>query len=289
MHAIKQFLSRSAAFKLVSVFIFAFAATIATAQPVIPGFQGKRFFVESNVGFIPAMAGRTMNNTGFFDAAGSFPAEYGMPISWRAGLGVHYVTGRHANIYLRYEYLPTGMPMTAYTLAPNSPYTTADYVDNHKLFFQLDERIASFGVELLPKTMLAPIGPYTRFGVSYRTYTGTIIDKQSTLYDGGGLFLPRKIGEHAPIGLDKTSGSDVDICIDFGYRTVIARKAFISWGLSTAWSLGTFTIADTRNIYITNNGADAQADNQAMWAAFARQRLGLHSFIMFNLGVGYPF
>ena len=273
---------RYAKLYILNALAFFFATTMAVAQPIIPGFQGKRFFVEPTVSLFPSLIGATSSSSAMFKGStnnnytrSGFSANSGqLSIAWRGGVGVHYITGRHSNMFLRYEYLPTGVDVIVRTPLPFEITNSSDFdFDEHALFLALDTHILSFGMEFSPKTMLAPIGPYTRLSLQYLMYNGTVKDKVSYYLDKP----ERTQTEHLPIGLDNVSGTDYGLGLDFGYRSVIAKKILFNWAVCTNLNFGIFKI-DTSTIRSSSASltSDYLAQNALRGQDAAARRIAAH-------------
>ena len=259
---------------IATVLMLSSVGITAIAQQVVPGFRGKKFFIEP------------MLTTGFGLTTGTYlftqtNLGIGLPLIFRPGIAAHYVTGRHTNILASYEYRPSFVGVIAETPVPFVPLYGAGATDTHTLLMNLDTHIFSFGVELSPKTMLSPVGAYTRLSVEYIIFSSNnIIDKKTTY----NLKPDRSIGQHLPIGLDKVSDFDYGIGIGFGYRNVIAKRIFFDWSLST--NLTKNTIDAIRYKPKTD---DYLENNKIAWHENAARDVVNTQLFMLNFGLAYPF
>ncbi len=262
--------------------------TLATAQEVVPGFRGKRFFVEPTVSFFPSFIGPSLYTTNLYKNNGNTNSGPPTTLSFRGGVALHYITGRKANMLLRYEFFPVGMDLTTATPLPPNFNNQYGEIDRHSLFFELDTHVFSFGMEFSAKSMLAPVGPYTRLTLQYMMYNAIIKDKQ-TYYTS---YTDRSQTQHLPIGLDNISGTDFGLGLDFGYRSVIAKKILFNWALCTNFSSAVFAPsygASSATNFVPYNDANKYLEQNLLIAqSTARSRISNH-WLMLNVSVAYPF
>jgi hypothetical protein len=281
-----------------------FMATTASAQ-LVPGFQGKRLFVEGNFSCLPllVLSGPTLENAGvvrFSHGTTALPTTF--PISWRGGAFLHYVTGRKGSIFAGVEYFQTGLITTAFTrsVLPYEPSDLKD-IDRHSLFMAMTAQIAEIGKEWnTGRGMLSPMGAYFRLNLQYYMLEGKILDKYTRYgFDGNST-----IGNRA-IGLDNAKTWDAGVGLEFGSRSLIAKNTTFTMGLRfnvpVMWAFGKRTaIPLESDNYTSQTGseptvydralsgdAEAQTLNYEIFEQLARTRNSVHSIVMLNLGIGY--
>jgi hypothetical protein len=263
-----------------------FVANMAMAQEVITGFRGKRFFVEPTISFFPSLGGPSLFKTNLYSTHETSRVMFSIP--FRGGVGLHYITGRRTNIMLRYEFFPVGL--NAILNTPLPPFVINQYDENdlHELFFELDTHIFSFGYEYSPKSMLSPIGPYTRLSLEYMMYNTIIKDKVTTYK----VDKERNQTQHLAIGVDNVTGTDFGFGLDLGYRGVIAKKILFNWAICGKVNIGSFApepfpVNGSRKKYSSLDDTYLE-ENRTLVRNAATRRIGNH-WLMVNIGFAYPF
>jgi hypothetical protein len=255
--------------------IAAISLSNAYSQGVIPGFKGKRFLLDLNLSGAPSFAGPTANNYGE-RAFGNRTGNIGL--SSRLGLSAHYTIGRHTNAYLGYNYLKTG-----YTIELKTPSILGNNPDDtHKIFSTIAANTVEAGFDfVLARHIYAPIGSHFKLGAYYTSANSKVIDKRSFTEYTSQTILNNK---HNPLGiLNETT--DYGLVVAYGMRSVIKKYITFSWGLSTYIRASNFTESSsvkntsTENAYIYTNKT---LQEEAM-----RDRLGLHSSLLFDFSIGY--
>jgi hypothetical protein len=281
--------------------ILLIGTSASTAQSVVPGFKGKRLFVEGNFACLPFIViGPTAENGGLnrFNPNSNIPLPTVFPISWRAGGNINYVTGRRTTLLLGFDHFQTAMISNAYSksILPRNPITITD-LDYHTLFSSLSVNAIKFGIETSTGTgMLAPIGAYTRWTAQYYTLNGAIVDKY-TQY----AFNQKNDAGHRALGLDNASTWDIGIGLEMGSRMMIAKNTLLKIGISSNLNFMAMfgkrilppkqavfinpTTEDNVLEYIKNN--DIQTFNQEVFNTTARNRNFIHSLLMINVGAAY--
>jgi hypothetical protein len=280
--------------------IFIVGTSASTAQSVVPGFRGKRLFVEGNFSCLPfVVAGPTAENTGsnhFYNKEkGSF---FNLnAFSWRTGGTIHYITERKSSLFLGFEHFNTGLLSTAYTKSVlQRKLINTDDIDKHYLFSTLNINVIQAGIELNSgQGMLAPMGPYTRWSAQYYSISSNILDKYTEYAHNQDGSLGNR-----PLGIDNASTWDLGIGLEFGSRMMIAKNTMLTLGIRSNWALTSLfqqryvspdgsTIIDLGEESILKYIKENKSDNlnQYLFTNAARTRNSAHSIFMLNIGVSY--
>jgi hypothetical protein len=282
-------------FFAIAILFFTLAASAQDGQ-VVPGLRGKRLFVEGNFSCLPLLVnGPTLENLGriqYKPTGESNPS--GIPVSWRAGILVHYITKRKESVYGGIEHYQTGLSMEAFT-KPIAKVANGNYpLDQHFLFMGLTANIITLGIETNTKSgMLAPIGSYFRFNLQYYLLQGKILDKYTKYASTPGKFSLS--GDNRPLGLDNATTWDAALGLEFGTRTVIAKNVTLNIGLrstiSAMWITNNLITSpnssEALQKYYVGSDDDIQVYNRDLFQQSARFRTSIHDLLMLNVGLGY--
>jgi hypothetical protein len=280
-------------FFAIAILFFTLAASAQDGQ-VVPGLRGKRLFVEGNFSCLPFLVqGPTLENQGRVRySVGKGTTPDGLPLSWRAGVLVHYITKRKQSVYGGIEHFQTGLSMEAFT-KPIGTVANGNWpLDRHFLFVGLTANIITLGIETNTKSgMLAPIGSYFRFNLQYYLLQGKILDKYTDYSTG--TRPPSGIGR--PLGLDNVTSWDLALGMELGTRTVIAKNVTFNIGLRS--TISAMWVARNRyeplyssaslEKYYTGSDDEIQAYNRDLFQENARLRTSIHDLLMLNIGLGY--
>lgn len=202
-------------------------SSVSNAQ--VPGYQGKRFFIELGGTFFFNLNSPTAQNKGphsfpFGSHTGHFT------IKDRYSVALHYVIGRKKTFKLAYNYQISGLYTTA-TTRSLFQQTNSNLQDYHDLFYQLHSHDVNIGFNLYGKSAanLAPLGFYWDLGLRFVFVNGVLRDQRvkyadnrpdNTPYPDQLLALT-----HEPFTFM------VGITAIWGYRTVIADRITLNFGL----------------------------------------------------------
>lgn len=209
------------------VTIALFLGISSQTKAQIPGYQGKRFFIELGGSFFFNLGYPTAQNKG----PRSFPfnAHTGhFTLKDRYKLAVHYVIARKKTIKLAYNYQVSGM---------NTAVSTASLfqvgIDNHNLFYQLHAHDINLGFNLYGKanTNLAPLGFYWDLGLRFIFVNGVLRDQRVEYADNRSDNRPYP-DQVAPL-THETFTFLLGFTGTWGYRTIIADRITFSIGIET--------------------------------------------------------
>ncbi len=255
------------------------------AQPVVPGYMGKRLLGELHAAAIPAFlpwSGPTVDNTGGKQYGDGGNSKIGL--SWRIGGRAQYIVGRRTSLLLGYEYTNTGVAFTAKT-PPINASTTSDIsiiADEHDLFMRLRCYAAEIGAEnSIEFGMLAPLGGYARYTLQYEWLNGALL-KSTTRYQNGDALGARSLGLQVP------KGWDVNLGLEIGTRYILRDRLTLTIGIKTHLPIMAFfaTPIDNSEEEYRIFHEDYFEYNQYAFQRAARERLTVHSLMMVNIGIG---
>ncbi|MCH2023414.1 MAG: hypothetical protein MK207_13140 [Saprospiraceae bacterium] len=211
--------------KLTNIF---FILLIWTSVPKaqVPGYQGKKFFIEIGGSFFPNLFYPTAQNKG----AQSFPfGEHTghFTIKDRYSLSLHYIIGRKSTFKAAYNYQVSGM--MDYASTPGLISGT----DEHTLFYQLHMHDVNLGFNLFGKRNinLAPMGFYWDLGIRMVFIDGILRDQRVDYADNRPDNTPYP-DQVAPLN-EETSMFMFGITGMWGYRAVIANRMTLTFGIET--------------------------------------------------------
>jgi hypothetical protein len=252
----------------------------------VTGYQGKRWYAETNLSVIPTLVGPSYDNYGGQRFFATEPNAY--DLSARIGADIYYVFGRQKSVFVGYEYSRTGMLMLAVSpsiLLPNGAETTDN--DLHHLFYQMRVHSVQIGAEFYTnKSLLAPLGTYFRFALQYNTLLGDLRQRRtdfSTLYAGPAI---------RNLNLNKLETYEITPVLELGSRTVLADRLTLSIGARTQlplFALSELSLSDD-DITLPTLSADAyQIYNLRTFDRAARKRMFWHGIFMLRISVGFLF
>lgn len=196
------------------------------SEAQVPGYQGKKFFIELGGFFFPNLAFPTAQNKG----AQSFPFGYHtghFTMKDRYSLSLHYIIGRKSTFKLAYNYQVSGL--LHYASTPGLVFGT----DRHSLFYQLHMHDVNLGFNLYGKknTNLSPIGFYWDLGIRMVFVDGVLRDQRVDYADNRQDNTPYP-DQVAPLN-EETFMFMFGITGMWGYRTVIADRMTLTFGIET--------------------------------------------------------
>jgi hypothetical protein len=271
--------------QLTAIFLLFCTINTLKAQSLVTGYQGRRWYAETNLSVIPTIVGPSYDNYGGQRFSSTEPNAY--DLSARIGADVYYVLGRRLSGFSGYEYTRTGMLMLAVSPSvqlPNGAETTDN--DLHHLFYQMRVHSVQLGAEFYTqKSLLAPLGTYFKFAIQYNILLGDLRERRtdfSTLYAG-----PR-IRE---LNLNKLETYEITPVLELGSRTVLADRLTLSIGARTQlpiFALSELAYTDSDNLPTLDNAAYPMYNLQAFDRA-ARKRMLWHGIFMLRISVGFLF
>lgn len=200
----------------------------SSAQAQVPGYQGKRFFIEMGGSFFFNLGYPTAQNKGpqsfpFNEHTGHFTLKD------RYSLAVHYVFSRKNTIKLAYNYQVSGLTSSAIT--PNLFIPQND--DYHTLFYQLHLHDFNLGFNLYGKSdaNLAPLGFYWDMGIRFVFANGVLRDQRVQYADNRPDNRP--IDGQVAVLAPEPSTVMFGITAMWGYRTIIANRLTFTFGIET--------------------------------------------------------
>ncbi|MDC0230801.1 hypothetical protein OAK19_02455 [Aureispira] len=198
------------------------------SEAQVPGYQGKKFFIEVGGSFFPNFFYPTAQNKG----AQSFPFEEHtghFTIKDRYSLSLHYIIGRKSTFKLAYNYQVSGL--LHYASTPGLVFGT----DYHSLFYQLHMHDVNLGFNLYGKKNinLAPNGFYWDLGIRIVYIDGVLRDQRVDYADNRPDNTPypdqvAPLKEESPMFMFGITGM-------WGYRTVIADRMTLTFGIETTF------------------------------------------------------
>lgn len=194
----------------------------------VPGYQGKRFFLEFGGTFFFNGASPNAQNKG----PASFPfgkhtGDFTLVDRYR--VGAHYVIARKSTLKLDYNYHLMGLNTSATT--PNVFQTSQ--LDNHNLFYQVHLHDFNLGLTLYRRrnANLAPLGFYWDLGIRL-IFTAPYLRDQRVEYADN-----RPDNRPNPRQLNPIEPAESLVLFGFaaqtGYRTVFADRFIFNIGLET--------------------------------------------------------
>jgi hypothetical protein len=256
------------------------------AQSLVTGYQGRRWYAETNLSVIPTIVGPSYDNYGAQRFSSTEPNAY--DLSARIGADVYYVLGRRLSGFSGYEYTRTGMLMLAVSpsvLLPNGAETTDN--DLHHLFYQMRVHSVQVGAEFYTnKSLLAPLGTYFRFAIQYNMLFGDLRERRtdfSTLYAGPNI---------RTLNLNKLETCEITPVFELGSRTVLADRLTLSIGARTQlpiFALSDAFLGDTDDTLPTLNTNAYLMYNLQAFDRAAHKRMLWHGIFMLRISVGFLF
>lgn len=160
----------------------------------VPGYQGKRFFIELGVSGMFNFDMPTIDNLG----PNTFPSgvlKGAVTFSSQYSLGVNYIFSRKFVLQMNYGYSPSGLAINGGLILTNTSLINPDNQDvihaekYHDLFYQLHSHKIELNGLFYAKPVgnLAPLGWYYLFGMSLVRTIG-VLKYQETRYP----YLERK-------------------------------------------------------------------------------------------------
>jgi hypothetical protein len=245
----------------------------------IPGYLGKRFFLNAENWSMPALQNPTANNKGWGDNIyGSTGGGFAFNTTWSAQAG--YAVSRTRVLSLSADYMRTGMILDLYTPS-QSFFAQSGEQDYHYLFYNLKGPGLTLGwYSFNPnKGSLAPMGFYNGWSLRAQFIQGEILDKRTSYY-----YLEDGV-KHAPLGVEssKLIGS---LGWEFGYNTIYFDRMVFSLGCRLSIPLNVRQLS-----YIMSESTPEfesyEETNQAEFDKAVVSRMALHNLANLKIGVGY--
>lgn len=212
------------------------------AQSQVPGYQGKRFFVEVGGTFFPGFGTLNAQNKG----QNSFPdGEDNAAITLvdRYYISTNYVLSRRTVFKFGFDYSIAGL----FTKKSNS----SGDIDTKAFFHQIHMPDFNISVDIHTKkaSSLAPIGFYWNLGLRIIPTTGVFVS-QRTIYDSGG-------STNSKINTDDIQPNLLLFgpSLKWGFRTVFANNFTFNFSLQS-----TLFLQSIFNTY-ANSVQDIYEDN----------------------------
>lgn len=209
------------------VTIILFLVNSSQTQAQVPGYQGKRFFVELGGSFFFNLGFPTAQNKGprsfpFGEHTGHFT------LSDRYKLSAYYVFSRKSALKLAYNYQVSGLNTSATT---SSLFQSGQ--DYHNLFYQLHAHDINIGINAYGKSNanLAPLGFYWDFGIRFVFVNGVLRDQRVDYADNRADNRPYP-DQVAPLTHESFTFM-FGVTAMWGYRAVIADRITFSVGIET--------------------------------------------------------
>jgi hypothetical protein len=209
------------------VTIILFLVNSIQTQAQVPGYQGKRFFVELGGSFFFNLGFPTAQNKGpksfpFNEHTGHFTLKD------RYKLAIHYVFSRKNTLKIAYNYQVSGLNTTAVT--PSLFQVSQDY---HNLFYQLHSHDINIGINVYGKSNanLAPLGFYWDLGLRFVFANGVLRDQRVDYADN--RVDNRPYPDQVAALTHETFTFLFGLTALWGYRTVIADRITFSAGIET--------------------------------------------------------
>jgi len=219
------------------IYIILIISLIQKLNAQVPGYQGKRFFVEFTGSFSAAWGEHNLSAQNYGNR--SFPnydkRGIGLTFVDRYGIGLNYVISRRTTIKLGYEYSLAGIFHNAY-IKRSSPITNNETVDKREMFYQL--HMNDFNLQFTctfkkNPANLAPLGSYWQYGFRLVSAKGVLRD-QKVEY-GDGIFddnFPRE--SILPEVNYNTHNILIGITTKYGYRAIFADRFTVDAGLDVS-------------------------------------------------------
>ncbi len=194
----------------------------------VPGFQGKRFFIEVGGSFFPNLFYPTAQNKGnqtFPD--GQRSGDFTMKDRYE--LSFFYVTGRGSIFKAAYNYQVSGLDSYAFTPSLVSG------IDRHDLFYQLHMHDINLGFNLYrdKTTNLAPLGFFFDWGIRFVFVDGVLRDQKVDYADNRSDHTPYA-DQLAPLNINSFVFM-FGLTGKWGYRTVIADRVTLTFGIESTF------------------------------------------------------
>lgn len=201
-------------------------------QAQVPGYQGKRFFVELTGSFFPGFSNITAQNKGNKSFPEGEPNGIGVTLNDRYGMAVNYVLSHNTTFRLGYEYHVSGLFFSDITKRM-SPITLSQVNDQRDLFYQLhahDFNIHFILVNKMNNANLAPLGGYIQLGLRFVSLNGVLRDQRVGY--GDDLYPDNiiRVNEVAPLDYNLQTLL-VGGTVKYGYRTIVADKITLDAGI----------------------------------------------------------
>lgn len=202
-------------------------AQSTSMQAQVPGYQGKRFFIELGGSFFFNLGYPTAQNKG--PKSFPFDAHTGhFTLKDRYNIGLQYVVGRKQSLKLAYNYQVSGLNVTTST-----PSLFQSSRDIHNLFYQLHAHDINLGINLYGRATanLAPLGFYWDFGLRFVFVNGNLRDQRVEYADNRADNRPYP--DQVAALTHETSTFMLGVAASWGYRTVIADRITFRVGIET--------------------------------------------------------
>jgi hypothetical protein len=261
-----------------ALFTFCLILQINNVAGQVPGYLGKRLFVNAHVSAMPALKLPTASNGGLGSNYGD--VENRFDISTRFGGQIGFVTSRKNALTLSGEFFKTGLILNAVTPSLTPTAGTNDF-DNHYLFYNLDGITFDLGYQIykLSKGALAPMGRYFSYHLSYTILNGSVVDKKTEYYDDN-------MKTHAKLGFSPKYGT-ASIGLEWGLNSIIADRFLVNVAINSNLSLGALGEGNASyNTSPSDFGDDYIASNQTNFNRKVAERMLYHAMFSLKIGIG---
>ncbi|MEL6865792.1 MAG: hypothetical protein AAFP19_15310 [Bacteroidota bacterium] len=257
------------------LFFFLFISCLVQAQN--PGYLGKKATLLVNIPSFPTIVGPSWNNRGILNSYGEEGG--GLAISPVLEFQFGYSLSRIQQLYLDYSLFRTGAIVEVSTRSLD-PFAGDFGRDEHDLFYQLSARTISIGRKEFNviKGAIAPLGTYSALSLKYTRISGSIADKRTS-------YIGQEFYGHAPILIDDEVNFFA-LGIDLGRQNIYWDRFMTNWGFRVNIPLNLtrlLAVIDPGSAESFGNDTD---QNQETYYQRVFERVALHSFIQFNVGVG---
>jgi hypothetical protein len=261
-----------------TLFTFCLILQINNVAGQVPGYLGKRLFVNAYATAMPALKLPTASNGGLGRNYGE--AENRFDISTRFGGQIGYVTSRKNALTFSGEFFKTGLIYNAVTpsLTPTAGFNA---YDNHYLFYNLNGITADIGYQVysLSRGALAPMGRYFSYHLSYTILNGSVVDKRTELYDDN-------MKTHAKFGINPKYGT-ASIGLEWGLNSIFADRFLVNVAFNTNLSLGAMSQGSfSYESSPSDFDDDYIASNQANFNRKVAERMLYHALFSLKIGIG---
>ncbi len=246
----------------------------------VPGYLGKKIFVQADLRVTPTIGQPTASNRGIRNLYGDAPSTIGLNTHW--GMRAGYTLSRTGAVVLGVDYLKTGMIANDAVTQTLNPRASTYDLDHHYLFYNLKGITADIGYQIykLKKGAIAPLGAYLSYHLSACFLTGNIVDKRTQYYDG-------VTATHARLGIDPHY-VDYSVGIEWGKNNIISDRFLLNTAikLNMPFNILRYVRINTQPSYDSSANGNYEFYNQTLFDNRVADRMISHSLVMIRLGIG---
>jgi len=273
------------------VILYCFCSSFLFSQ--IPGYQGKRFFVEGGVSFWFNSANPRANNEGPNTFPGEAITKFTLQEHYFGNL--NYVLSRRTIVSLEYEYSKTGLFIREWEgssfNADEGAKTPSRLInglfDTHNLFYNLTAHKInfSFSHHVRSRVNIAPLGFYAKWGFDLVLAHSVLMDQKVFYGHDENFNGNRPSAEYTnPLGIRP---DELAIMIGghggVGYRTVIADRITL-FGEARLTLFPQIMARQSGSLAERNGRYDER--NQINYLVRVYQRVQMHYYLNLVVGVG---